>query len=110
MIFADPPSPPTGPIIISDVTRRSARISWKPCENDGESPVTLYTIEKRETWKTSWTPVERISADRLTYEFTHLQEGQNFFVRIYAENVAGQSKPLESEQPITPKSPYSKLF
>ncbi|KAK7507540.1 hypothetical protein BaRGS_00001475, partial [Batillaria attramentaria] len=103
-----PPSPPTGPLVISDVTKRSARITWKAPESDGGSPITYYTVEKRETWKTSWTPVERVPGDRLTYELVHLQEGQDFFVRVKAENVAGQSKPLESDEPITPKSPYNK--
>lgn len=104
-----PPSEPTGPMVVSDVTKTSAKIAWKAPESDGGSPVTHYTIEKRETWKTSWTLVERVPADHLTCVLQHLQEGQDLYVRVKAENVAGLSKPLESEQAIMPKSPYSEL-
>ena len=96
-------------MVVSDVTKTGAKIAWKAPESDGGSPVTHYTIEKRETWKTSWTLVERVPADRLTYVLQHLQEGQDLYVRVKAENVAGLSKPLESEQAIMPKSPYSEL-
>ena len=109
-MFPVPPSPPAGPMVISDVNKHSAKIAWKAPESDGGSPVTHYTIEKRDTWKTSWTLVERVPGDRLTCELKNLQEGQEVFVRVKAENVAGQSKPLEAEQAITPKSPYSECF
>ena len=95
--------------MVSDITKTSAKIAWKAPASDGGSPITHYSIEKRETWKTSWTLVERVAADHLTYELRHLQEGQDLYVRVKAENVAGPSKPLESEQAIMPKSPYSEL-
>lgn len=101
-----PPSPPTGPLVISDVTKTSFKVTWKAPEKDGGSPVTHYSVEKRETWKTSWTLVERVPGDRLTCDLLLLQEGQDL-VGVKAENVAGESKPLESEHAITPMSPYS---
>ncbi|XP_070182955.1 M-protein, striated muscle-like [Littorina saxatilis] len=102
-----PPSPPTGPLVISDVTKTSFKVTWKAPEKDGGSPVTHYSVEKRETWKTSWTLVERVPGDRLTCDLLLLQEGQDL-VGVKAENVAGESKPLESEHAITPMSPYKK--
>jgi titin len=98
-----------GPLAVSNVNKTSAKITWKPPESDGGSPITFYTVEKRETWKTTWTPVERVPGDKLTYDLQHLQEGQDLYVRVKAENVAGESRPLEAEQAITPKSPYSQF-
>lgn len=107
--ISEPPSPPVGPLEFSDITKRGGRVSWKPSTNDGGAPVSHYIVEKREAWKTSWLPVERVSGDKLTCELTHLQEGKEIFVRVLAENVAGQSKALEGEKPLIPTSPYSKF-
>ncbi|KAH9498302.1 hypothetical protein Btru_006487 [Bulinus truncatus] len=103
----NPPSAPEGPLVFSEITKRSARVSWKPSKEDGGSPITHYVVEKRDAWKTSWLPVERVNPDKLTIEMTHLQEGQEIYLRVLAENVAGQSKPLEGENPLVPKSPYT---
>ncbi|GFO38541.1 titin, partial [Plakobranchus ocellatus] len=104
----EPPSPPVGPLEFSNITKKSGRVSWKPSVNDGGSPITHYAVEKRETWKTTWLPVERVPSDKTSCDLLHLTEGQEIFVRVMAENVAGTSKPLEGDNPLLPKSPYDK--
>ena len=91
----------------SNITKKGGRVSWKPSRNDGGSPVTHYAVEKRESYKSTWMPVERVLSDKTSCDLSHLTEGQEIFLRILAENVAGQSKPLEGETPLVPKSPYS---
>ncbi|RUS78340.1 hypothetical protein EGW08_013891, partial [Elysia chlorotica] len=55
----EPPSAPIGPMEFSNITKKGGRVSWKPSSNDGGSPITHYSVEKRETWKSTWVPVER---------------------------------------------------
>ncbi|GFS00827.1 titin [Elysia marginata] len=102
------PSPPLGPMEFSNITKKGGRVSWKPSANDGGSPVTHYAVEKREAWKSTWVPVERVPSNKTSCDLIHLTEGQEIFLRVLAENVAGQSKPLEGETPLVPKSPYNK--
>lgn len=104
------PSPPEGPLVFSDITKRSGKVSWKHSKDNGGSPITHYIVEKREGWKTSWLPVERVEGDKLSCHLTHLQEGQEVNIRVSAKNVAGQSKYLEVDQSLIPKSPYSEYF
>lgn len=43
---ADKPSPPQGPLDISDITPETCTLSWKAPFDDGGSPVTNYIVEK----------------------------------------------------------------
>ncbi|RUS90387.1 hypothetical protein EGW08_001882, partial [Elysia chlorotica] len=104
----EPPSAPIGPMEFSNITKKGGRVSWKPSSSDGGSPITHYSVEKRETWKSTWVPVERVPSNKTSCDLVHLTEGQEIFLRVMAENVAGQSKPLEGESPLVPKSPYNK--
>lgn len=45
-MFIDKPSPPQGPLDISDITPETCTLSWKPPLDDGGSPVTNYVVEK----------------------------------------------------------------
>lgn len=104
--FTVAPSPPVGPMVASDVNRRGFRVTWKPSERDGGSPITGYVVEKREAWKSTYLPVEKVPAKVLSCDLTFLIENQDYMVRVMAENIVGQSEPLESVDPITAKSPY----
>lgn len=104
------PDAPEGPLVVSNINKTSASISWKPSPSDGGSPITSYVIEIRESWKTSFSLVEKVPADQLTFDLTHLKEGQEYFVRVLAENKVGQSKPLEAGKGFKPESPYSTLL
>ncbi|ESO99758.1 hypothetical protein LOTGIDRAFT_141638 [Lottia gigantea] len=103
----NPPSPPEGPMVVSEIQKKSCKVGWKAPEHDGGSPITRYIVEKREQWKTTWTHVDNVSANKLFCDLPNLQEGKEISIRVMAENIAGQSKPLESETSVVPKSPYS---
>ena len=84
-------------------------MSWKPSEQDGGSPIKHYTVEKREKFKRSWTQVTQVKpTEALSCVLTDLTEGKEYEVQVTAVNEVGLSKPLESERPLVPKSPYSK--
>lgn len=46
VLVVDKPSPPVGPLDVSDITPETCTISWKPPLDDGGSPITNYIIEK----------------------------------------------------------------
>lgn len=98
-----------GPVLFSDVQKTHLTLSWKPSEEDGGSPILAYTIDKRESWKSSWTTVSKVPADTTSYCAKTLKENQEYFFRIIAINSVGKSDALLSES-IMPKSPFSKFL
>ncbi|ESO99760.1 hypothetical protein LOTGIDRAFT_141610, partial [Lottia gigantea] len=107
--FPEKPGAPEGPIKFSEINKTFLTLSWGKCKEDGGSPITGYIIEKRESWKTSWSPVTTVKPDITSYCVQNLKEGQEYIFRVLADNLVGRSAPLESES-VTPKSPYSKYF
>lgn len=105
----EPPSPPED-LKVSEIHRDSVVIAWQHSKDNGGSPITNYIIEKRESWKTSWAHVDRVRGTVTSAEVIYLQEGTAYNIRVFAENVAGVSEPAELEEPIVPKSPYSKFI
>ena len=51
------PGPPTN-LSVKDVTEKSAFITWEAPSDDGGSNVLSYTIDKRESNKTSWNSIK----------------------------------------------------
>lgn len=103
------PGKPIGPIDISDVERKNLTLRWEPPSHDGGSPLTGYIIEKRETRRPTWTRVERLPPDVTVYKARELTEGKEYDFHIIAENKLGASEPLETDQAVMPKSPFSKF-
>ena len=69
-----------------------------------------YVIEKREAWKSQYSPAGKVGPSDTTFDLSHLKEGQEYYVRVMAENKVGQSKPLEAEKPFKAESPHSKIL
>lgn len=46
ILLADKPSPPNGPLKVSDVYAEGCKLSWKPPDDDGGQPVEKYVVEK----------------------------------------------------------------
>lgn len=89
--------------------KTSVTLSWKPPTEDGGSPLTGYILERRESTRTTWTKLDRIGPDTLSYKALNLIEGNEYFFRVSAENKHGVSSPLETDSAVKPKSPYGKL-
>ena len=43
-----PPSPPLGPVKVSEVTQNGCKIAWKAPQDDGGSPLSEYIVETME--------------------------------------------------------------
>lgn len=46
IFLTDKPSPPNGPLKVSDVHAEGCKLSWKPPDDDGGQPVEKYVVEK----------------------------------------------------------------
>lgn len=98
---------PEGPLEVNDVKPDSCVLAWKPPKNDGGSPISNYIIEKLDAKKGGdWQKVSSFCRVPF-YEVTGLNEGSEYKFRVIAENIYGQSQPLECEKPIVAKHPFS---
>lgn len=103
---SDVPSPPQGPILISELTKDSCMLTWKPPKDDGGCDLTAYIVERRDAKKTMWTKLATLDGVTLDYQATSLVESNSYHFRVIAENEVGQSEPLETSTPVVPKSQF----
>jgi titin len=103
----DKPSKPTDLEII-DIQRNSITIKWQPPMHDGGAEITGYTIERRDMKRSMWTMSGETGPEARVFVITKLIEGNDYCVRVYANNKIGASEPTELKTPTTVKSPYGK--
>lgn len=108
MFASGPPGPPTHPLIGKILSRDSVELSWQPPQEDGGSPITEYLVEKRDVQRSMWSRVEKTDGTTLKLLVKNLDEGKEFFFRVFAINKHGQSDALEMPKPIMMKSPFGK--
>lgn len=105
-----PPTAPTGPLEISNVTKDRATLSWKPPKDDGGNRVIGYVVERRDTSKgpDAWVPATQ-NCKETTFTVPSLLDGHEYEFRVMAFNDNGTSEPLRSSAPVTAKLPFSRL-
>lgn len=101
----DKPTPPKGPIEVSDVTKDSCVLSWQAPEDDGGAEISNYVVEKRDTKTNTWVPVSAF-VPGTSITVPKLVEGHEYEFRVMAENVNGRSDPLSTETPVLAKDPF----
>ncbi|CAF4191902.1 unnamed protein product, partial [Adineta steineri] len=105
VIVVDKPDTSEGALNISDIKPDSCLLTWKPPKTNGGSPITNYIIEKFDTKKGEWQKESSFCRSPF-YEVTGLNEGSEYKFRVSAENLYGQSVPLECKKLIIAKNPY----
>ncbi|XP_047102318.1 twitchin isoform X3 [Schistocerca piceifrons] len=100
----DRPSPPEGPLIVSDVTKESARLSWKVPLDDGGSPILHYVIEKMDVSRGTWSDAGMSTS--LTHEVTRLVHRKEYLFRVKAVNSIGESDALETVKGVIAKNQF----
>ena len=91
------PSAPQGPIIISNLTANSAKVTWQRPSEDGGSPITGYLIKRRDVNRPVWVKCGRVGPDTHSILVRDLIEGCKYVVQIFAENSEGLSESLDSD-------------
>ena len=104
------PSVPEGPLEVTDVTEKTAMLSWKPPKSDGGLPLSGYIIERRDNKRPTWVKVDKVSPDTTTYKANNMLEGNMYNYRIIAENEEGASPALETKEYVKPSKPAGKIF
>lgn len=102
----DIPSPPEGPLLISNVTKNSCTLKWRAPKDDGGSEILYYQVEKMDTENMRWVPVAE--ATTTSARVDHLIEGHDYQFRVRAVNKQGESAPLIGLDTITAKDPFGK--
>lgn len=107
-IIADKPGRPIGPLDYTNLTHESVTISWKPPLNDGGTPITNYVIESRDSGRTTWSKLETVDADKLTFVAGNLSLDNEYLFRVSAVNAEGQGPTLDSMDRVKPQKPLEK--
>lgn len=103
VFFSDLPGPPKD-LKITDITRSTCRLTWKPPDNDGGARIKSYYIEKKTVEGKAWTKVNPACASQ-SLVVPDLVEGQDYLFRIRAENRFGIGPALETFQRTKAKDP-----
>ena len=99
------PGPPQGPLEVSEISRNSATLSWKPPKYDGGCKIAHYIVERKETTHNQWVTATSYCKETF-FTAQGLTEGGEYLFRVFAVNENGQSTPLEGENPIIAKLPF----
>lgn len=106
--FLDLPGPPKD-LKVSDITRGSCRLSWKPPDNEGGERIKSYYIEKKTVEGKAWTKVNPTCGSQ-SFVVCDLIEGQEYLFRVRAQNSLGLGPHTETIQRTKARDPIRKLI
>ena len=67
--------------------------------SDGNSPITRYVVEKADARTHNFTTVSHTDCNTLEFKVSQLNRGKHYLIRVFAENVIGQSEPICLQEP-----------
>ncbi|KAK6747288.1 hypothetical protein RB195_000476 [Necator americanus] len=101
------PTPPKGPLDISDIHTDGATLAWNPPEDDGGDPLTGYIIEAQDMDnKGKYIEVARVDGKTTEAKVKGLRNKGNYKFRVKAVNNEGESEPLNADQYTLIKDPW----
>ncbi|CAD7001755.1 unnamed protein product, partial [Ceratitis capitata] len=104
VVITDKPSPPKGPLQISDVHKEGCHLKWKRPVDDGGTPIEYFQIDKLDSATGCWVPICR--SNELKADITGLTPGSECKFRVSAINGEGESTPLVGDESIIAKNPF----
>lgn len=99
------PGPPTGPLEVSDITKHTCNLAWRPPMYDGGMAITHYVVERKDISYGTWITISTFCKD-CQFTVQGLTENQEYEFRIRAANDNGYGAPLDGVNPIKARSPY----
>jgi hypothetical protein len=107
IVVLDRPAACEGPLEAVEATKSTVTLQWNPPKDDGGSDIAGYIIEKCLEGTDTWVKCPGIFIQpKATVK--HLDEGKAYKFRVKAENIFGESDPLETKTHVVVKPPYSK--
>ena len=104
------PSAPQN-IRTTDIWRDRIAISWEAPETDGGSPLTGYAVECRDSFESSYRLLATVKPDATSYTATGLQEGRDYYLRVFSQNAAGLSEhPVDLLPAVKARLPFGKEY
>lgn len=101
---------PVQNLSVKDFTKNSVFLMWDEPKLDGGAAIINYLVEKRLPTRKAWSTVAT-EVQRESFKITGLEEGQEYFFRVMAENKYGVGEPEDTKIPVktceTPSAPGS---
>ena len=102
--MGSPPSPPLGPVKVTNITSKGCTVSWKPPQDDGGSTITEYLVESMDP--KSGKVEKQLETDQLQCEVKNVKKGLVHFC-VTAKNAQGMSDKLVGpKDPVWIKDPF----
>ncbi|CAH2099215.1 unnamed protein product [Euphydryas editha] len=106
VIVLSVPSPPGGPLKVSDVHANGAKLSWNPPADDGGQPVEKYIVERMDEATGRWVTAGETDGPQTNLAVDGLQPGHKYKFRVRAVNRQGKSEPLTTPHATEAKNPF----
>lgn len=88
MFLVDKPSPPEGPLEVSNITKESCKLAWRIPVDDGGAPILHYIIEKMDISRGTWSDAGMTVS--LFYDVPRLIHRKEYLFRVKAVNSIGK--------------------
>uniref|UniRef100_A0A8C3GV42 Uncharacterized protein n=1 Tax=Corvus moneduloides TaxID=1196302 RepID=A0A8C3GV42_CORMO len=99
----DTPGPPQN-LVVKDIKKDSAVLSWEPPVIDGGAKVKNYVIDKRESTRKAFANVSA-KCGKTSFKVENLTEGAIYYFRVMAENEYGIGVPVETRDAVKASEP-----
>lgn len=84
-------------------------LEWRTPHDDGGSKILKYSIKMKKDKKSDWEKLMTVDGNERNCKVTDLEEGQEYYFAVCAENKKGSGKLAEMPGPVIPKKEPSKL-
>ena len=100
------PSAPQS-LVVSSVTKDTIAVEWQTPESDGGSPINSYSLERKDMKRNTWVAAGSCAENKLSYTVKKLAEGNEYSIRVCAENDVGSGPYAELAEPVVAQDQFT---
>lgn len=100
------PTPPQD-LAVEEVTKDSVSLVWSAPKSNGGSDITSYIVERMDVRRGTWISAGTTKSTQRDFNIGKLTTGNEYMIRVFAENEVGASEPAALDAPVVPKSQFS---